>query len=314
MLLLRRASAVYPVKGSRKFGSLQTVADTFVQLHDASGLPWLVLIPSATFALRTALTFPLSVWQRKRIVKQQELRKVVQSVPPVVKLRLVSMTAKANEEELSSSGSKISTKEETVDALQRKKRQLTPEQITMLSLKEMRKRQKSLFKKYNVQMWKNSILPLVQVPLWVSISMGLRTLTNERLVDTNMPHGHILQDLSETNWLTYLGSLDLSLPIDAAPMLLPIILGTVSMINVEYNGKMMQATTIGTSGITTATDTQSAASQTLNSILTATRISTIFLIGVSTQASCLLSLYWISSQVFSLVQNQILDWLWPYQR
>ncbi|QEU61899.1 Cox18 [Kluyveromyces lactis] len=313
-MLLRRLPAVHFAKGSRQFGSLQSIADSFVQLHDASGVPWLVLIPTATFALRTVFTLPLSIWQRKRIVKQQELRKVVQSVPPVVKLRLASMTARANHEELSSSGSAIQTKEETVGALQRGKRQLTPDQITMLSLKEMRKRQKVLFKKYNVQMWKNSVLPLVQVPLWVTMSMGLRKLTDSRLVDTNMPHAHVLQDLSETSWLTHIGSLDLSLPLDVAPMLIPIVLGTVSMINVEYNGKMMQATAVGTSGITTATDTQSRTSQTLNSILTATRLSTIFLIGVSTQASVLLSLYWITSQVYSLIQNRILDLLWPYQR
>ncbi|CDO92410.1 unnamed protein product [Kluyveromyces dobzhanskii CBS 2104] len=313
-MLLRRVPAGCFTRSKRQFASLQTIADSFVHLHDASRIPWLVLIPTATFALRTVFTLPLSIWQRKRIVKQQELRKLVQSVPPVVKLRLASMTAKANEEELSSSGTATLTKEDTVGTIQRGRRQLTPEQIVMLSLKEMRKRQKSLFKKYNVQMWKNSVLPIVQVPLWVSMSMGLRKLTDSKLVDNNMPHGHVLQELSETNFLTHIGSLDLSLPLDAAPMLIPIILGIVSMINVEYNGKMMQATTVANSGITTATDLQSRSSHTLNSILTATRISTIFLIGVSTQASVLLSLYWISSQVYSLVQNMILDWLWPYQR
>ena len=172
--MFRTATCGQLARSVRKFSTIQTVADSFVQLHDISGLPWLVIVPTATFALRTAFTLPLSIWQRKRIVKQQELRKVVQSVPPVVKLRLASMSSQASNEGLSSSGSGLNTKEESVETIQRSKRQLTPEQITMLSLKEMRKRQKSLFAKYRVQMWKNSILPLVQVPLWVTVSMGLR--------------------------------------------------------------------------------------------------------------------------------------------
>lgn len=289
------------------------MADAFVELHGVTGLPWLVLIPTTTFALRTVFTLPLSIWQRKRIVKQQELRKVVQSVPPVVKLRLASVASRAQEESLSSSGN-VSSKEETAELMSRQKRQLTPQQITMLALKEMRSRQKNLFRKYDVQMWKNIVLPLVQVPLWVTVSMGIRKLSEGKIIDSNLPHSHALQELVETDWITTIGSLDLSLPIDSAPMLLPVILGTISMMNVEYNGNMMQATMIGNAGIKTATDTSSRASQTLNSILSATRLGTIFMIGVSTQASTLLTLYWISSQAYSFIQNRILDWLWPYQR
>lgn len=286
--------------GRRHFSLFQNVSDTLVTLHDASSLPWMVLIPLTTIGLRTCFTLPLSIWQRQRIVKQQELRKIVQAVPPVTKLRLAAATnaASRHPDEITSSGSVV--KEE-----QAKPQKLTPEQITLLALKETRKRQKRLFRKYDVQMWKNVLLPLVQIPLWVTVSMGLRNLTEKRVLETN-------------NWdllaQWFPPTLDLSLPWDAMPMAIPMILGTISLINVEYNGKMMTSTSTSLVGVETAAKDYSKVSQGMQSIINLSRLSCVFMMGVSSQASMLLSLYWISSQLYSLVQNMFLNWLWPYQR
>ncbi|EDO15482.1 hypothetical protein Kpol_472p13 [Vanderwaltozyma polyspora DSM 70294] len=274
--MLSRALCIRPVRPttlsilrgntlkSPKFSTISYVAENFETLHEASKLPWLILIPATTVLMRTFLTLPLSILQRKRLVKQNELRNIVSSISPVVKFRLAQT------------------------------QKLTPEQITYLSMKETRKRQKKLFKKYNVDMWKNVLLPLVQIPLWVTISLGIRKLTDgsTTLIETNNIYN--ILDVST----------DLSLALDSAPFLLPIVLGTVSLINVEYNGIMFNKRNFKGYDNTKL-------SKTTQSILTVSRLGSIFMMGVSSQASILLTVYWITSQVFSLIQNYILDTLWP---
>lgn len=300
-----RVRSAFGLHSSRRgFSVFQGVSDALITAHNASGLPWVVLIPLGTIALRTVTTLPLSIWQRRRIVKQQELRKLIQAIPPVTKLRLAATTASRNDKiPITSSGSTVS-EVPTTDTPSRS-RTLTPDQITLLAVKETRKRQKRLFDKYNVQMWKNVVLPLVQIPLWVTLSMGIRTLTEKRVLETN--HYDILSAYLPT-------SLDLSLPLDSLPMLLPMILGSLALTNVEYNGKMLTSTRASDAGIKVATDEFSRISQSMRSILNVSRFSCIFMMGISSQAPLLLSLYWISSQAFSFIQNLILNWLWPYER
>ncbi|SCV05907.1 LANO_0H17810g1_1 [Lachancea nothofagi CBS 11611] len=286
---------------TRSMAFFQSITDSFVTLHEVSALPWLVLIPLSSFGLRTLFTLPLSIWQRKRIVKQQELRKVVQAIPPVVKLRLAAATQQSQ-----------SRNRKDTNLVQ--KPALTPDQITLLALKETRNRQKKLFAANNVALWKNAILPIVQIPLWVSVSMGLRNLAGQRLLDSNLPHVPPIQEFKTLDFLSQISSLDLSLPLDSLPMLAPLVLGTLALINVEHNGRMMTATTSEAMGIKQAPNPNSKVSQSMQSILNISRLSCIFFMGISSQAPLLLSVYWISSQLYSLLQNAFLNWLWPYQR
>lgn len=295
----RAGNALGTFIGKRRISVFQGVSETLISIHNASSLPWVVLIPVGTILLRTVTTLPLSIWQRKRIVKQQELRKLVQAVPPVTKLRLAASTA---ENSITSSGSATS---ELLGGSTARSRTLTPEQITLLAVKETRKRQKRLFAKYNVQMWKNAILPLVQVPLWVTVSMGIRALTEKRLLETNT--GELLNSIVPP-------TLDLTLPLDSLPMLIPLVLGSLALTNVEYNGKALTSTRASNAGIELATDEHSRAAQAMASILNLSRFGCIFMMGISFQAPLLLSLYWISSQLYSFTQNLILNWLWTYER
>lgn len=299
-------------KSHRTFATFQTVADTFTTIHETSGIPWLVLIPTITFTLRTVFTLPFSIWQRKRIVKQQELRKVVQSMTPIIKLRLAA--AKASENEVSKVKDKV-TITSRKDLIEKKKpmtdvmkqettKQLTPEQIVLIAAKETRKRQKSIFKQHNVQMWKNTILPLVQIPLWCTVSMGIRKLTEWKIEGTT----HAWFESFKFH------DIDLTGPLEIYPMVIPITLGVVSLLNVEYNGKMLLRRTTDVVGIDTYRDDNSRLTQGIKSVLNVSRIGAVFMMGVSSQASVLLSLYWISSNLYSLLQNIILDFLWPYQK
>ena len=290
----------------RTFSTFQTVADMFTTLHETSGISWLILIPTTTFALRTVFTLPLSIWQRKRIVKQQELRKVVQAMTPVIKLRLAA--AKATEIEgqaAAAKGTSSLTKEGSPDLIQKETlKQLTPEQIVVVAAKETRKRQKTIFKQHHVQMWKNMLLPVVQIPLWCTVSMGIRKLTEWKI------------DGSSKEWFDSFRfhDIDLTGPLEVYPMIVPITLGVVSLLNIEYNGKMMLRRTTDVVGIDTYRDDNSRLTQGIKSVLNVSRIGSVFMMGVSSQASILLSLYWISSNLYSLLQNILLDFLWPYQK
>lgn len=300
--LLSRNQHVFRLHGTgRKFSTFQTVADMFMTLHETSGIPWIILIPTTTFALRTIFTFPLSVFQRKRTVKQQELRKVVQSMTPVIKLRLAA--AKIGESQTPSTIE--ASKEKVPDLLQKETiKQLTQEQIIVVAAKETRRRQKALFQTYKVQVWKNVLLPVVQVPLWCTVSMGIRKLTEWKI------------EGSSHAWFESFRFLDIDLtgPLEIYPMVLPITLGIVSILNVEYNGNMMLRKTTDVVGIQTYQDDNSRLTQGIKSVLNVSRIGCVFMMGVSSQASILLSLYWISSNAYSLIQNILLDFLWPYQK
>ncbi|CCF59001.1 hypothetical protein KAFR_0F04060 [Kazachstania africana CBS 2517] len=288
------------VRHSRRyFTDFQLVADAFTYLHNASGIPWIALIPISTMTLRTLFTLPLSIWQRKRIIKQQELRKLTKSMVPIIRSRL-SLTKALSENKL-----KTFSKEDVAKVLQQQKLStLTPEQIVFISLRETRKRQKKLFKEHDVQMWKNILLPMVQIPLWCSVSLGLRKLTSLRI------HGTTHEWFEQFRYY----SMDLVGPWETYPAIIPMLLGIFSLLNVEYNGKMMHRRSTDLVGIKMYEDEYSGASQGISSILNVSRLGCIFMMGVSSQTSVILSLYWISSQVYSLIQNMVMDRLWPYQR
>lgn len=290
--ILSRRTATSPWLFQQKFNPhggrtffTSSIADLFTTAHEMTGIPWVILIPLTTFTLRTIFTLPLSVLQRKRIVKQQELRKISQSSTPIVKSRLALFVNKQQ----------VAQPNKTV---------LTPDQIQLLALKETRKRQKQLFKSYNVPLWKNAILPLVQIPLWTTMSLSIRSLTQLEIERSTK------EWFASFNW----NGIDLTGPLSDYPIIIPVTLGALSLMNVEYNGKMISRRSTDNVGIEVFTDDQSRINQAMKSILNISRLGCIFMMGVSSQSAILLSLYWISSQLYSLIQNVILDQMWPYQR
>lgn len=247
-----------------------TVSDYLRKLHEATGIPWVYLIPLSTLTIRTVFTLPLNILQRKRIIKQQELGKLIQSNKPIIRLRL-AQTGKLN-----------------------------PEQVNILTMKEYRKRQKQIYRQFNVPLWRNIALPLVQLPIWMTNSIGIRQLTELKV---SRATGDWFNDLS------YNG-IDLTGPLLDYPVLVPLVLGYFSMFNVELNKKML--TRYATSNVGLKVKKQE--NSLFDCIIRVSRIGCLFMMSVSSQTSLLLSLYWITSQFYSLCQNMILDKLYPYQR
>lgn len=286
----------------RNFAIVPYISDSFVSLHSMTGIPWLVLIPTFTIFLRLMVTLPLNIRQRERIIKQQELRKVVKAVTPITKLRLAAV---AQKQEVRRKSDPVEVAALSVNAGST----LQPEQITMLAVRETRKRQKKLFRKYNIQLWKNMILPVVQIPIWVCVSLGLRNL-----VKNSQP---FLENTSETAKLfsnILDPAMDLGAPLLGYPMLIPLMLGTLSILNIEYMNKLIVIRRSSVGGIPVAPRLETSRVQmAMQSILNVSKLGCIFMIGVSVQAPILLSVYWVTSQLFSLVQNIILERFWKYE-
>lgn len=281
---------------------ISTLTDSLQSVHAYSGIPWWALIPVTTFALRSVWTLPLAIMQRKRIQKQTELRPIISAMNPVLKLNLAKKVQSAKQKaekslgNIQGSGTKDQSIENVVN-LQSPVATMKYEEILLLATKETRKRQKTLFKKHDVPLWKNIILPAFQIPLWVCMSWTMRDLSGWSSWDSlaNKPLDSSLYT-EGLFWFTDLTALD--------PMhIFPLILGVISLCNVEWTFKTLELLrfTRKRLGRPTLTDSMSSVA----------RMSVVFMMAISLNAPVALTLYWLSSQVYSLIQNIILDLMIP---
>ncbi|KAK6199270.1 Cox18 protein [Scheffersomyces amazonensis] len=269
-----------------------TMTETMQSLHSTTGLPWWILIPITTFTLRSIWTMPLAVLQRKRIRKQAELRPIISAMNPVLRLNLARNTQMAKDK-----ATKITDESEALLASQAPLVNMGYEQILVLASKETRKRQKKLFKDNGVQLWKNFILPAFQMPLWISMSVCMRDLSgwttwsslSNKPLDSDLYNEGIL-------WFSDLTTCD---PFHAFPLAL----GIIALCNVEWTFKTFDLLRSGQRKSLRPTIT--------DAIANISRMAVVFLMSISLHAPTALTLYWFSSQAYSLIQNIILDLTLP---
>lgn len=255
--------------------------------HVYTGLPWWALIPITTFGLRSVWTLPLAVLQRLRLQKQNALRPIIAATGPVLRLNLAKKALRAAKSQDTSVASLVSPL-----------RNIKYEEIMVLSTKETRKRQKKLFKDHNVQLYKNIFLPAAQIPLWVCMSLTFRNLSGwstwdsllKKPLDPTLYNEGLL-------WFTDLTTLD---PLH----IFPLAIGIVALVNVEW--------TFRTFALLRASAKQKIFRPTLmDSMANVSRMAVVFLMAISLHAPTALTLYWLSSQIFSLLQNVFLDLVLP---
>lgn len=266
---------------------------TLLAAHAYSGLPWWAFIPLTAFTMRTAITLPLSVVQRKRLIKQSKLRPVVSATTPVLKLNLAKKVQKAQQE--------IAKARDTQDTatilLKSALASMKYEEVLLLAAKETRKRQKALFKRSGVPIWKNLTLPAIQIPLWVAMSLSMRNLSgwstwdalkNQALDPSLYTEGAL--------WFTDLTCADPN-------HIFPLVLGVISLFNVEWTFRTIQLLLVGRRRAfrTSLTDAMANVS----------RMAVVFMMAISLHAPVSLVLYWLSSQAFSLAQNTVMDMTMP---
>lgn len=290
-----RLLPVSRVIGKRGF-STHEATQLVANLHELSGLPWWAFIPVTTFALRFCITTPLSIYQRIGLQKQNELRPITRAMSPIFKVKLAqaSQDAQQKRNQLAVSNPELKfTPNPVAD--------LNYEKITILAARERMKRQRALFKAQGVQTSKFMILPFFQIPLWVALSYLFRSITgwNDFTRTPLSQGGNFDPSLTHASWL-HMDDLSLQDPY----FISPIILGLAVLVNAEWNfktGQMMQWTSskpqLG----------QITRPKVFDSIMTLSRCGLMFLIAMSTQAPAALVWYWIWSNVYSLIQNVLLD-------
>lgn len=274
-----------------------TLTESLQSVHAMSGLPYWALIPVTTVVLRLVWTFPLAVMQRFRMQRQNSLRPIVSATGPVLRLNLAKKATRAAER--ASSAVAGADDAASVASLVSPLKGMRYEEIMVLSSKETRKRQKRLFKEHGVQLWKNMLLPVAQVPLWVAMLITFRNLSGWLTWDalSNKPLDPALYN-EGLWWFQDLTVLD-------PYHIFPLAVGVVALVNVEWTFKTieMMRPTASRARVLRATLTDSMAN--------VSRMAVVFLMAISLHAPTALTLYWLSSQVFSLVQNVFLDLVIP---
>ncbi|ODV95046.1 hypothetical protein PACTADRAFT_3928 [Pachysolen tannophilus NRRL Y-2460] len=274
--------------------TLHSLTDSLQYVHQISGLPWYIFIPISTFVLRSVLTLPLAILNRKRLQRQNSLRPLINAMGPVIRHRLGNKHYQQEQRQQQQQQQKAAT-----DLLAAP--DLSYEKIMLLSTKEVRKRQKKIFKENKCQIWKNFTLPLLQIPLWISLSLTFRNLTGWRadVLGYNVKPIDPTLSTEGFQWIT-----DLTLP--DPYNLLPFLLGLMALSNVEYNYKNIQLMNLTNKG-----KKLSFRPTIFDMATNLSRFSIAFFIAVSTQAPAALGLYWISSNGFSLLQNILMDKFLP---
>lgn len=296
-LVIQNSSHKYP--GVRNFSIdhnaiINTMTSSFQAVHEFSGLPWWALIPLTTFTLRSVWTLPLAILQRKRIQKQSQLRPLVSAMNPILKLNLARRVQQAKKKLENNSNTK-----EDITSIQASSTLINMkyEQILLLSAKEARKRQKELFAKNGVQLWKNFILPAFQVPLWIMMSITMRDLSGWSSWDNT--HNKALDPSLYEEGILWFQDLSIADPMHV----FPVILGITALCNIEWTLKTLELLRL-----TKKLKFRPTLTDAFGNL---TKMSIVFMMAISLHAPAALTIYWISSQLYSLLQNVMMDLMLP---
>jgi inner membrane protein COX18 len=212
---------------------------------------------------------------------------------PVLKLNLAKKVQQAQ--------AKLKTAEESKDfaAVQSLNTlaSMKLDHILLLAAKEVRKRQKALFAKNDVQLWKNFILPAFQVPLWIIMSITMRNLSGWSSWDYT--HNKALDPTLYTEGMLWFPDLTIADPMH----IFPVVLGITALCNVEWTLKTLELLRL-----TKKLRFRPTLSDAVGNL---TKLSIVFMMAISLHAPAALTIYWISSQVYSLFQNVIMDLVFP---
>lgn len=248
----------------------------------ATGLSWPIFLPLATVVVRSAATVPLAVYSRICLRRQRLLQPLLSATVPVVRAQLAQTAATGRSK-------------------------LTPQQIQVLAAKERRRRRISLYRQFSCQNWKSLLLPAVQIPVFVAMTLAVRSLA--------------LYDLSS---ITEFGNIDagrflwLQNMVEPDPIgVLPLTIGACALANVELNAS------ISTNWYKNAPPNSVQKNLTRDKIsspsaraalVNISRAGAILFMTMCFQAPAALQLYWLASNLVSLTQNVLLNIFLPAER
>lgn len=171
-------------------------------IHHA-GLPWWATIVTGTLILRTSLTLPIAIYQQRSMGTMINLAPMIQSWAETLKNQVANESRNAG----------WSYKKYQVE-LQ----------------KQYSQKVKSIYKHHGCSRWKLLLLPWVQIPLFVSMSLTLRHLSAYPLPWYGQTAELPALGLSEGGlaWFMDLTAVD-------PTMVIPVMIGAGNLLNVEVN-------------------------------------------------------------------------------
>ena len=233
------------------------VAQTFYEsLHQWLPFPWGALIVFSTVCLRGMITLPLAVIQNRNIAKMILLAPTVKEYSEALLHNVVVRCRRAG---LSASEANLQYK---------------------LEVKKMRR---ELYQKEGVSPLRVALVPWVQIPLWIVLSLGLRNVCGA------YPGVDALTIDSSLHNEGFLWIYDLTLPDQW--WILPVMLGLSNWLNIELHA--LKKLSKG-----------SRSNRILTNVLRLLSVGMVYIGGHVPAALCL---YWTTSSCLGLAQNVLLQ-------
>ncbi|KAI9093125.1 60Kd inner membrane protein-domain-containing protein [Phlyctochytrium arcticum] len=183
-------------ESSLSFSPVAFTETALILAQSSTGLPWWLTIIGFTTALRLTITFPLAVQQRRRMARLASLAPVIKAWEATFRQML--------------------------------KRRGGPEGVSVAEVKSLyRNKTRELFKTYNCHPIKTIILPLAQIPLWITTSLALRRMAAFPSPWLDTPSSPV--DGFTTGGTSFFVDLSATDP----TMIFPIAIGAMYLMNVE---------------------------------------------------------------------------------
>jgi inner membrane protein COX18 len=147
--------------------SVSAAHSIFEGLHSITGLPWAYTIPLAAIAIRTSIVLPITVYSRRNAQKQASLTPLI-------------------------SAWQHPLRKETIEEVGH----LGPVVAQSTLLKKTRRKRKEIYKRFNCEIWKNVLPPLVQIPVWLTAIEALRQMCGKEAGLIGMAAGLFREDES----------------------------------------------------------------------------------------------------------------------
>ncbi|KAL0104427.1 hypothetical protein PUN28_017275 [Cardiocondyla obscurior] len=235
---------------------VKVAQDSLLFMHDYTGLPWWLVIVLTTVMIRTVVTLPLSFYQLYILAKLENLKCEMDETVKEIKKEINYGMCKYN----------------------------WSKKYTMLLYKRSVKKQwNKLIVQENCHPAKASLVVLVQIPLWISLSMSIRNLCY--MLPKQDASAHIIYQQLTTDGFLWISNLT-----EADPFVLPIVMALLNLaiIEITYITRVQKST------------------RWQKYLTNFFRIVTIGMIPIAMSVPSCLSLYWTTSSAFGLFQNLIL--------
>jgi len=257
-----RAEAQVPMQYSGIFKimsesvPIKVAQDFLLLVHDYTGLPWWSVIVLTTVTMRTIMTLPLSFYQLYILAKLENLKYEMDEIIKEMKTEINYGTHKYS---------------------------WSKKYATRLYNHSVKKQWTKLIVRENCHPAKASLLVLVQVPLWISLSMSIRNLCY--MLPKQDAGAYITYQEFTTDGFLWIANLT-----TADPFVLPIAMGLFNLAIIEINhmSKVQELT------------------KWQKYLTNFFRVATIGMIPIAMSVPACLSLYWVTSSAFGLFQNLIL--------